>query len=377
MPTAAAQAAHGPVVSAKKSPFLSGLIEAVLKKKSQVTAKELVIFSRQFSTLVGAGVPIVQGLTILGKQAKSPAFREVLQAVRQDIESGLSISEAIGKHPQAFPPLYISMVKAGELGGILDTILERLSAYLESAEALKSKVKSALMYPLVVLGICACVTVFLMVFVIPTFKTIFGEMGAKLPLITELLLGASDLMKKYILVIAVVPVGAYHGAIAFYAAPCGRRWVDARLLALPVVGLLMTKVAVARFTRTLATLVKSGVPILQALDTVAATAGNVVVTEAVLSTRAWISEGGRMSEPLAQSGIFPDMVVSMIAVGEETGALDVMLAKIADFYDQEVDADVKGLTSMIEPLVMVLMGFIVGTIVIAMFLPMFNMPNLV
>lgn len=347
------------------------------KKQDNVSSKDLVVFSRQFSTLVGAGVPIVRGLTILAKQAKNLAFKQVLDAVREDIESGLSISEAIGKHPKTFPQLYISMVKAGELGGILDAILERLSAYLEKAEELRAKVKSALMYPAVVLGICAVVTIFLMVFVIPTFEKIFASFGAQLPAITRLLIGAAKVMKEYFPVLAVLPFILYKAFGKLYASERGRRWIDGKLLTLPVVGLLMTKVAVAKFARTLGTLIKSGVPIMQALETVAATAGNVVVTEAVLATRESIREGGRLADPLAAAGVFPDMVVSMIGVGEETGALDMMLAKVADFYDQEVDAEVKGLTSMIEPLVMVIMGIVIGTIVTAMFLPMMNMPNLV
>jgi type IV pilus assembly protein PilC len=351
-------------------------LKALLKSKGEVSAKDLCLFSRQLSTLVGAGVPIVQGLAILESQAENPAFKEVLGAVRADIESGLSISDALRKHPDAFPELYTAMVKAGELGGILDTILERLTAYLENSEALKDKVHSAMMYPKVVLSICALVTVFLMVFVVPTFQKIFASFGAKLPFITQLVIDASELMKKGIVVIVAAPFVIRKLFIKYYKTPKGQKVVDAYMLKLPVFGILLKKVAVAKFTRTLGTLVKSGVPIMQALETVAATAGNVIIADAVLATRESIREGGRMSEPLKKSGIFPNMVTSMISVGEETGSLDIMLSKIADFYDQEVDSAVKGLTSMIEPLVIVVMGILIGFFVVAMFMPMFGLGEL-
>ena len=351
-------------------------LQAMFKSKGHVTSKDLVLFSRQLSTLVSAGVPIVQSLGILESQAENPAFKEVLAAVKADIESGLSISDALKKHPDAFPELYTSMVKAGELGGILDTILERLTAYLESSEALKAKVKSAMMYPAIVLSICGIVTVFLMIFVIPTFKNIFSSFGAELPLPTQILIDISDAMKAKWYLIVAAPYVAYKGFIKFYSTPFGHRWVDAKSLTVPIFGQILKKVAVARFTRTLGTLIKSGVPIMQALETVAATAGNVVIAEAVMLTKESIREGGHLSDPLKKSGIFPNMVTSMISVGEETGALDIMLSKIADFYDQEVDTEVKGLTSLIEPIVIVVMGVIIGTIVIAMFMPMFGLGEL-
>ena len=346
------------------------------KSKGNVTSKDLVLFSRQLSTLVSAGVPIVQSLGILENQAENPAFKEVLAAVKTDIESGLSISDALRKHDHAFPELYTAMVKAGELGGILDVILERLTVYLESSEALKAKVKAAMMYPAIVLSICGIVTVFLMIFVIPTFKNIFAGFGAELPLPTQLLIDISDAMTKRWYVIVAFPFVAWKGFNKFYSTSFGHRWVDAQSLKAPIFGPILKKVAVARFTRTLGTLIKSGVPIMQALDTVAATAGNVLIAEAVMMTRESIREGGHLSDPLKKSGIFPNMVTSMISVGEETGALDIMLAKIADFYDQEVDTAVKGLTSLIEPIVIVVMGIIIGTIVIAMFMPMFSLGEL-
>ncbi len=352
------------------------IIKGLLKSKGHVTSKDLVLFSRQLSTLVSAGVPIVQGLSILESQAENPAFKEVLGAVRGDIEGGLSISDALKKHPDAFPELYTSMIKAGELGGILDTILERVTSYMENSEALKAKVKGAMMYPAIVLSICAAVTVFLMVFVIPTFKNIFASFGAQLPLPTQVLIDLSDFMKQYFIVILLMPVVGWKGFNKFYATPTGMKLVDAKILNAPIFGIILKKVAVAKFTRTLGTLIKSGVPIMQALETVAATAGNVVISDAILLTRESIREGGHLAEPLKKSGLFPNMVTSMISVGEETGSLDIMLTKIADFYDQEVDTAVKGLTSLIEPVVIVVMGVIIGTIVIAMFMPMFGLGEL-
>jgi type IV pilus assembly protein PilC len=355
-----------------------GLVDAVkaklgLGKKKGVPSKDLVIFSRQLSTLVSAGVPIVQGLSILEEQMENPRFKEVIAEVRLDIESGLSISDGLRKHPDVFPEIYTAMIKAGELGGILDTILERLSGFLESAEALKGKVKSAMMYPAVLLSVCGLVSIFLLTFVIPTFKAIFESFGRELPYPTQVLINLSDAMRQYWYMLFIVPVALFQGFKYFYKTPQGKRVVDERLLRTPVFGILLKKVAVAKFTRTLGTLIKSGVPIMQGLETVAATAGNVIIEEAVLGARESIREGGRLADPLKKSGLFPPMVTQMISVGEETGSLDTMLIKIADFYDTEVDTAVKGLTSMMEPLIVVIMGLIIGSIVIAMFMPMFEM----
>jgi type IV pilus assembly protein PilC len=364
-------------IGEKTSSPLDGL-KALFKVKGKVYTRDLVLFSRQLSTLVSAGVPIVQSLAILENQAENPAFKEVLNAVRGDIESGLSISDALRKHPDAFPELYTSMIKAGELGGILDTILERLTAYLESSEALRAKVKSAMMYPIIILSICFVITVFLLTFVIPRFATIFESFGAQLPWLTQALLDLSTFVKSpvHFIGIALSPVALWYGYKRVNKTAAGQKFIDSQTLKLPLFGIILKKVAVARFTRTLGTLIKSGVPILQALETVAATAGNVVIAEAVLGARESIREGGHLSDPLKKSGVFPNMVTAMISVGEETGALDAMLSKIADFYDQEVDTAVKGLTSLIEPIVIVVMGAIVGTIVAAMFLPMFGMGEL-
>lgn len=360
----------------EKKAGIGEFLKSLNPMKPKVASKDLVIFSRQLSTLVAAGVPIVQGLSILESQAESPVFKSVLAKVKTDIESGLSISDAMKKHPEAFPELYVSMIKAGELGGILDTILERLSAYLENSEALKGKVKSAMMYPAVISTIAGAVTVFLLVGVIPTFKEIFESFGAELPLPTQILINMSDFLKNQILLVLATPVAAVFGIKRFYATPAGRAKIDAILLKLPLFGVILKKVAIAKFTRTLGTLMKSGVPILQALETVASTAGNVVVEGVIRTTMDSIREGGRLTDPLKKSPIFPNMVVQMIGVGEETGSLDQMLTKIADFYDQEVDDAVKGLTSMMEPLIMVVMGIVIGGIVIAMFMPMMSLGDL-
>ncbi len=355
------------------------LIQKDVKKKffkSKVNNSDVVIFSRQLSTLVSAGVPIVQGLNILEAQAENPAFKTVVTGLRADIESGLSIADAMRKHPQAFTELYVAMIKAGEVGGILDIILERLSAYLESSEALRAKVKSAMMYPAVVGGVAFLITIFLVLFVIPVFKNIFSGFGAELPLPTRIMIGISDGLRHYILYILAVLGGAIWGVKTYINTEKGQEKIDEISLNLPVVGILLKKVAIAKFTRTLGTLIKSGVPILQGLETVAKTAGNKIIERAIYKSRDSIKEGGRIADPLKNANIFPPMVIQMISVGEETGGLDNMLNKIADFYDQEVDTAVKGLTSMIEPLIMVIMGFVIGAIVISMFMPMFSMGEL-
>lgn len=345
----------------------------------KVTSKDLVLFSRQLSTLVSAGVPLVQGLTILEQQIENPPFKRVVMSLRLDIEAGMGIAEAMKKYPEAFDNLYISMIRAGELGGILDTILDRLSGYLEAAEALKAKVKSAMMYPIVVLSIAIGITWFLLVFIIPKFEEMFASFGQELPLPTKILLETSRFLKNPIAILGfiAIPVAGFVTLKQLLKKRDFARKFDALLLKLPVLGIILKKTAVAKFSRTFSTLVKAGVPILQSLDTVAQTAGNIIVEEAVLTAKGAIREGERLAKPLAACGVFPTMVVSMISIGEETGNLDAMLAKIAEFYEAEVDAAVEGLTSMIEPLVIVFMGAVIGTIVVAMFLPMFNMSGAV
>lgn len=353
----------------------------ILKKynpfQEKVKSKDLVLFSRQLSTLVSAGVPIVQGLSILGEQISSVPFKKVVTNIREDIEGGISIADAMGRHLDVFSNLYVSMVRAGEIGGILDVILERLSSYLESSEKLKGKVTGALMYPAIVSVIAVVVTVFLLIVVIPTFKTIFVGFGAELPLPTAILLGISEFLQKYVIAIIVIPIILSIVFQRWYKTPPGQLVVDTYSLKLPVFGLLLKKVAVAKFTRTLGTLIKSGVPILQAMETVAKTAGNKVVENSIMVARESVREGERIADPLKKSKIFPPMVTQMIAVGEETGNLDIMLTKIADFYDEEVDVAVEAATSMIEPMVMCGMAVVIGAIVIAMFMPMFELGNLV
>ncbi len=352
-----------------------GFLDALQKSalfKPKVAMKDIVLFSRQMSTLVSAGVALVSGLNILQEQIVNRTFREIVLKVKEDIEAGLPIADALKKHPDAFTDLYVAMIKAGEVGGILDIILERLSNYLESAEQLRGKVKGALMYPAVVCTIAGAVTVFLLVGVIPTFKEIFASFGAELPLPTRIVIGISESLQTYWHAFLGVPVAGFILLKRSLKTDKGKKLLDTQVLKVPLFGPLLRKVAVAKFTRTLGTLVKSGVPILQAMETVAQTAGNKVIEDAVMSARESIREGERIAEPLKRSGVFPPMVVQMIAVGEETGNMDTMLHKIADFYDQEVDVAVKGLTSMIEPIVIVVMGIVIGGIVIAMFVPMFE-----
>ncbi len=343
----------------------------------KVTTKDLSLFSRQLSTLVGAGVPLVQGLTILEEQIENPPFKKVVTSLRLDIESGMGIADSMKKYPLAFDNLYISMIRAGELGGILDTILERLSDYLEAAEELKAKVKSAMMYPIVVMSIAMLITWFLLVFIIPKFEEMFSSFGQELPLPTRLLLGTSRFLIRYWYIYVPIPFALFFILKSLMKKRKVARFMDLYVLKLPIFGIILKKTAVAKFTRTFSTLIKAGVPILQALDTVAQTAGNIIIEEAVLSAKVSIREGERIAKPLAASKVFPTMVVSMIAIGEETGNLDQMLAKIAEFYESEVNAAVDGLTSLIEPLVIVFMGTVIGTIVVAMFLPMFNMSGAV
>ncbi|MBU0951798.1 MAG: type II secretion system F family protein [Elusimicrobia bacterium] len=341
-----------------------------------VPAKDLCLFSRQLSTLVSSGVPIVQGLSILEEQAENKNFKKVISKIREDIESGISIADAMKKHPAAFSELYISMVKAGEIGGILDIILDRLSSYLESSEELKGKIKGAMMYPIVVACIAVGASAFMLIVVIPKFSAIFGEMGVKLPLPTRVLLALSSFLQKYLMILILFGIG---GFIGFKQGIKRSRnfalKVDNLKINIPVFGIMIRKMSIAKFTSTLGTLVKSGVPILQALETVAKTSGNLVIENALLSAKEAIREGERITEPLKRSKIFPPMVIQMISVGEETGTLDMMLTKIASFYDREVDDAVKGMTSMIEPLIIVFMGGVIGGMVLAMFLPMLELTS--
>jgi type IV pilus assembly protein PilC len=341
--------------------------------KQKITTKDLVIFTRQFATMIDAGLPLVQCLKILGDQQENPTFKKIIDEVRDDVEQGSTFADALSKHPKPFDSLFCNLVAAGEVGGILDTILNRLASYLEKADALARKVKGAMVYPTTVLVVAIGVIVLLLVKVIPTFEKMFADFGGELPGPTQIVVNISHFMQEWI---GITMLGGAVVFIAFFQARKRsykfRRATDALFLKAPVFGSLLRKVAVARFTRTLGTMIASGVPILDGLDIVAKTAGNVIIEEALTSVRTAISEGRTIAEPLAESGVFPGMVVQMIAVGEETGAMETMLSKIADFYDDEVDAAVDALTAMLEPVMMVGLGGTVGAMLIAMYLPIFK-----
>ncbi|MEK6543079.1 MAG: type II secretion system F family protein [Elusimicrobiota bacterium] len=337
-----------------------------------VGGADLVIFTRQLSTLISSGVPLVQGLTILSEQMENKFFQNIVADVKSNIEAGQSIFEAMSKHPEAYSELYVSMVKAGEMGGVLDVILDRLAGYLEASEELKHKVKGAMMYPIVVLTIAMGVTVFLLIAIIPKFKDIFTSFGSELPKPTQALLTLSAVCTHYWYMFIITPIAFIKGLSAAKKNPAFAYKYDQWALKSPMFGIILRKVAIAKFSRTMATLIKSGVNIMDALETVGKTSGNKVIEEAVMACRKSIQEGQRLVEPLKKSKVFPPMVTQMIAIGEESGNLDNMLNKIADFYDSEVDNAVKGLTSMIEPLVICFMGIVIGGMVVAMFLPMFE-----
>jgi len=348
-----------------------------LRGSSGVKIKDLAVFTRQFATMINAGLPLVQCLDILGQQTDNKAFGTVITNVMNDVESGSTLAEALRKHPKVFDKLFCNMVQAGEAGGVLDDILLRLASYIEKAEALRRKVKSAMTYPMVVFTVAVGATFFMLIFVIPTFAKIFTEFGGNLPLPTKIVLSLSNLLIKgwYLLVgVIVLLVVLYR---QYVKTEKGRRSVDAFKLKIPVLGDVLRKGAIARFTRTLGTLISSGVPILDGLDITAQTSGNKVIEEAIQSTRNSIREGETISAPLRHAKVFPPMVVQMIGIGEETGALDEMLNKIAAFYDDEVNTAVDTLTSVIEPLMIVLMGLIVGGMVVAMYMPMFKLVSVI
>jgi type IV pilus assembly protein PilC len=342
-----------------------------------VKTKDLAIFTRQFATMINAGLPLVQCLDTLSKQTTKPVFKDVISKVMKDVEGGGTLAESLGKHKNVFQDLYVHMVAAGEAGGILDVILQRLATFLEKMDALKRKVKTAMTYPTVVMTVAIGATVFMLVFIIPTFAKMFKDFGGVLPMPTRIVLGVSDFLRSQWWLLVGVIVGTVFAFKRYVATEAGRLKVDGILLNFPAIGDILRKASVARFTRTLGTLISSGVPILEGLNITAKTAGNMVVHNAVLATRASISEGETIAEPLRQSGVFPPMVVQMIAIGEETGALDEMLNKIADFYEDEVDSSVEALTSIIEPVMIVFMGGVVGAMVIAMYLPIFKMVSVI
>jgi type IV pilus assembly protein PilC len=341
------------------------------RRAKGVDAKSLAVFTRQFSVMIDAGLPLVQCLEILGTQETDKNFSHVILATRADVESGASLADAMRKHPKVFDPLFTNMIAAGEAGGILDTILKRLATYIEKAVKLKNEVKSAMIYPVAVVVIATVVVGVILWKVIPTFANLFAGLGAELPLPTRVVIAASNGLVRFgpLLIIAVGAAG--WGFRQYYATPRGRMTVDATMLKMPIMGNMMRKIAVARFCRTLSTLLASGVSILEALDITARTAGNAVVEEAIQTTRKSIERGETIAQPLKDTAVFPPMVVQMIGVGEATGALDTMLGKIADFYEEEVDVAVAGMLTLMEPLMIALLGGIVGGIVIAMYMPIF------
>ena len=350
---------------------------APMKLGSKVKDKEMAIFTRQFSTMIDAGLPLVQCLNVLAEQSESKNLRGVTASVARGVEQGATLADALRKHPRTFDDLFTNLVEVGETGGILDIVLQRLAVYIEKAAALKRKVKSAMVYPASIIGVAFMVVVFMLTFVIPTFATMFKDLGAELPLPTKIVVWLSDFVRAYILIIIAAIAGAAFALRSYSRTETGRSTIDALLLKVPVMGTLIRKVAVARFTRTLGTLVQSGVPILEGLRITARTAGNKVVEKAVLQCRAAVTEGKTLADPLRGSGVFPPMVIQMISVGEQTGALDAMLAKIADFYDDEVDTAVTTLTSLLEPIMIVFLGVIIGGLVVAMSLPIFRLVTLV
>jgi type IV pilus assembly protein PilC len=345
--------------------------------KKKVKGRSLAIFTRQLSTMIDAGLPLVQSLEILASQQENPFFKKIIREIREDVEGGSTFAGALKKHSPTFDELYTNLVVAGEEGGILDNILTRLAIYIEKAEALKKKVKSALVYPSAIMGVAIIVVAILMIFVIPVFETMFKSAGSTLPLPTLIVVAISKLFKKYIVIFIPAVILFFFLFRKYHQTEQGKTLIDRLLLKLPIFGQLLKKISVARFSRTLGTLVSSGVPILDGLAIVSRTSGNRTVETAILNARSSIKEGETIAEPLNRSGIFPPMVIQMIAVGESTGALDAMLSKIADFYDEEVDVAVGNLTSLLEPLLMVFLGVVIGGVVIAMYLPIFNMASAV
>ncbi|MCI5227016.1 MAG: type II secretion system F family protein [Candidatus Electrothrix sp. AX2] len=351
------------------------MFENVSFLQPKVTGKDVVVFTRQLSTMIDAGLPLVQSLQILSKQQENPTFKKALLEIVNDVETGTTLADGMRKHPNCFDPLFANMIEAGEIGGILDTILGRLAEFKEKAMGLQKKIKGAMTYPVICLGISILILAVILIFVIPVFQEMFASMGGTLPTPTQIVVDMSEFAKgnfHYIIAVVVVAIFIFK---KIYATEKGKLKIDGLLLHAPVAGVLIRKVAVAKFTRTLSTMLESGVPILDALQVVAKTAGNKVIEQAVFHVADSIAEGRPIAEPLEESGVFPNMVVQMINVGESVGALDAMLEKIADFYDEEVDQAVDNLTAMIEPFMMVFLGGMIGGLVVAMYLPIFTMAD--
>ncbi len=362
-------------IKVKKKP--KDLFENIAFFQPKVSTKDVVIFTRQFATMIDAGLPLVQCLEILASQQENKTFKKVLTDVKTSVEGGSTFAEGLKAHPEVFDDLFVNLVHAGEMGGILDTILRRLAVFLEKSESLKRKVKGAMVYPGVVITIALSVVAVLLLFVIPVFKEMFEGAGEKLPGPTVLVMALSDGLQKYIVHIIISLVVLFIAFKKFKNSERGGEILDRIALKSPVIGPLLKKVAVARFCSTLGTMISSGVAILDALEITAKTAGNVVIEKAIMNTRSAIAEGRSIAEPLLETGVFPGMVVRMIAVGEATGALDAMLAKIAEFYDEEVDAAVEALTQLMEPVMIVFLGGVCGGMVIAMYLPVFSMAGVI
>lgn len=343
--------------------------------KPKVTTRDLVIFTRQFATMIDSGLPLVQCLDIQSKQAENETFRSELSVIKDSVESGSTFADALKRFPGTFDELYQNMIAAGEVGGILDTILNRLAVYLEKAETLKRQIKGALMYPVITVLVAGVVVSVLLLFVVPSFEEMFADMGAGLPALTQMVIDMSKWMQANWWIVGLIIFGTIWSLRTFYKTEKGNVILDGIMLKLPVFGDLLTKVAVARFCRTLGTMLSAGVSILEALDICGRTSGNKIIEGAINQVRQGISEGRNISEPLAEAKVFPDMVVQMISVGEATGALDVMLNKVADFYEDEVDQSVEAMTSLLEPLIMVFLGIVIGGLVIAMYLPIFTMAS--
>ncbi|MFC1514769.1 type II secretion system F family protein [Candidatus Omnitrophota bacterium] len=360
------------------------VIISIIEKKGKVRkftsgrvkADEIVVFSRQLTTLIASGIPLVQALEILSEQINNPYFKQVVSDILNNIKEGSSFHVVLAKYPRVFSSFYISMVRAGEASGKLSEILDRVSVYIESMLSLQRKIRSSLAYPIIVISMAVIITAFLILKIIPTFKGIFDMLGGELPLPTQILIGFSDFSRRWFLLIVVVMVLGIIGLKKISTTPKGKRKIDGIVLKLPVMGDLIRKIAIAKFCRTFSTLVSSGVPILAALDIVGSTADNKVVEDSVYSAKKFVQEGEPISEPLARSGVFPPMVIRMIAVGEKTGKLEDMLGKIAQFYEEEVNTAIAGLTSMIEPLIIGFLGIVIGGIVVALFLPILKITQL-
>lgn len=359
-------------------------IEQTKKKTVKVSGKtkkvkldDLVVFSRQLATMIDAGIPLVHSLVILGEQIENKNLKNVIVTVRQDIEAGVSFCDALAKHPKVFSDLFINMAKAGETSGMLDEVLDRLAAYLEKTSALTRKIRSSLVYPIVVVIMAILITAVLLLKVVPTFKGIFDILGGHLPLPTLILIGISDLLRHYFLLMLILLIAFSLLVKRYIGTKKGRYQFDRAKLKMPILGPIFRKMAVAKFSRTFSTLVKSGVPVLNALDIVSKTAGNKVVEEAIMSCSKAVRDGEPIARPLSKSGVFPPMVCRMVGVGEQTGKLELMLTKIADFYEEQVDAAAQALTSLIEPLVIAFLGIVIGGIVISLFLPIFKITQLI